>query len=120
MAGVKGKSGGARPNSGGARVGAGRKPKVKAAPIVIPLDLGNAVPGEPFDPRPVVEQIALGLLEVPPQQFKALTLLMPYSHGKRGDGGKKEEKEGAAKKAGLGKFAPSAPPSLKVVKNGGR
>ena len=36
MAGVKGRSGGPRPNSGGARPGAGAKPKPKPEPAFCP------------------------------------------------------------------------------------
>ena len=36
----------------------------------------------------------------------------PYVHGKKGEGGKKEEKQDAAKKASAGKFAPSMAPRL--------
>ena len=39
-----------------------------------------------------------------------------YVHIKKGDGGKKDEDAEKAKKAGSGKFAPSAPPKL-VVNN---
>ena len=113
MAGVKGRSGGARQNSGGARPGAGRK---KAPAIVVPQSVVQVVPGEPVDPRPLLERIALGHLEVSPQQLKALTALLPYVHAKRGEGGKKDAKTELAKKAGGGKFAPSAPP-LKLVGN---
>ncbi|OBY57730.1 terminase small subunit [Pseudomonas sp. AU12215] len=40
---------------------------------------------------------------------------MPYVHGKKGDQGKKEAKQEAAKEAGAGKYKQSKPP-LKVVK----
>lgn len=40
----------------------------------------------------------------------------PYLHPKIAEGGKKEQKNSAAKTAGAGKFAPSAPPKL-VVNN---
>ncbi len=40
----------------------------------------------------------------------------PYMHVKKGEGGKKDERQDAAKKAGGGKFAPAAPPRL-VVSN---
>lgn len=60
--------------------------------------------GQPFDPRPKLELIAQGLLEVSPQEFKALMGLMPYCHGKKGEGGKKEEKQAAAEKVATSKF----------------
>ena len=41
----------------------------------------------------------------------------PYIHARKGEGkGKKEEKDEKAKAAGAGRFAPSAPPKLAVVK----
>lgn len=110
MAGAPGKS-------GGARAGAGRKPKPKPAPTVIPAVLASADPSQPFDPRPALEQVALGLLEVTPQQYKALTALLPYVHQKLGEGGKKEQKDAAAKKV-AGRFTPSAAP--KLVAAGGK
>ena len=112
MAGVKGKSGGPRPNAGGRREGAGRKkkPTVPVAPETAQVD-----PGEPLDPRPTLELVALGHLEVSTQQFKALTALLPYVHTKKGDGGKKEQQQAAAEKV-AGRFAPAAPPKL-VVNN---
>lgn len=81
MAGVKGKSGGARP-------GAGRKkkPTVEIAP-----EVAKVVHGEPLDPRPTLELIALGHMEVSPQQFKALTALLPLVHAKKGPAAGKPE-----------------------------
>ena len=116
MAGVKGKSGGPRKNAGGARPGAGRKPKPKQPTVAIPPEVAQAKSGEPLDPRPMLEMVALGHMEVSPQQFKALTALLPYVHTKKGDGGKKDEVQDKAKKAGAGKFGAAAPPKL-VVNN---
>jgi phage terminase small subunit len=104
MAGVTGRS-------GGKREGAGRKAK---EPTYIPPDQAAVVSGEPLDPRPTLELVALGHIEVTPNQMKALTALLPYVHTKKGDGGKKDEQGDAAKKAGAGKFAAAAPP-LKLV-----
>jgi hypothetical protein len=106
MAGVKGRSGGARP-------GAGRKAK---EPTFIAPEKAQAVSGEPLDPLPTLELVALGHLEVSAQQMKALLALLPYTNMKKGEGGKKDAKGEAAKKAGAGKFAPAAPPKL-VVNN---
>ena len=41
--------------------------------------------------------------------------LMPFKHTKLGEGGRKDQKQAAAKTA-ANKFAPSAPPKLKAVK----
>lgn len=107
MAGVKGKSGGARP-------GAGRKKK-PTVPIV--PEVAKVEDGKPFDPRPTLELVALGLMEVSAQQYKALTALLPYVHQKIGEGGKKDQRNAAAKKV-ASRFAPSAPP--KLVAAGGK
>jgi phage terminase small subunit len=111
---VKGKSGGPRPNSGGARPGAGRKPKPKAPPVQIAPEVAKVVDGEPLDPRPTLELIALGHMEVSQAQMKALLALLPYVHTKKGEGGKKDEAAGNAKKAAGGRFAAAAPP-LRLV-----
>ena len=102
MAGVKGKS-------GGARAGAGRKPK---QPVMIPPETAQVVLGEPLDPRPTLELVALGHIEVTPAQLKALTALLPYVHSKKGEGGKKDQRAADAKKANVGRFTPAAPPRL--------
>jgi len=111
MAGVKGRSGGARANAGGSRAGAGRK---KAEPVTIAPEVAKVVDGEPLDPRPTLELIALGHMEVSPLQMKALLALLPYTNTKKGEGGKKDEKADLAKKAGAGKFG-AAPAPLRVV-----
>jgi hypothetical protein len=74
--------------------------------------VANVKPGEPFDPRLALEQVALGLLDVSPAQLKALTALLPYVHTKKGEGGKKDQRADAAKKANVGRFTPAAPPRL--------
>jgi phage terminase small subunit len=130
MAGVKGRS-------GGKREGAGRKRKPTtvlapanapakrkraassnaAAPDVLPevAAAGSAVTeGGAFDPRPTLELVAKGLLEVSVSQQKALTALLPYVHTKRGEGGKKEQKQEAAAKV-AGRFAAAQPPKLAAV-----
>jgi phage terminase small subunit len=106
MAGKPGRSGGARP-------GAGRKAK---EPAFVAPATAQIVDGQPLDPRPTLELIALGHMEASPQQFKALTALLPYVHVKKGEGGKKDAQGDAAKKVGAGKFAAAAPP-LKLVGN---
>jgi hypothetical protein len=104
MAGVKGKSGGKRP-------GAGRKP---VPALVIAPEAAQVVGGEPLDPRPTLELIALGHMEVSQGQMKALLALLPYVHQKKGEGGKKDQREDAAKKV-AGRFAAGAPPKLAAV-----
>jgi len=104
MAGVKGRSGGARANTGGARPGAGRKPK-KVAPVKIE---------ESADPQKFLIDLMNDPSADPRMRLDAAKALMPFMHSKPGTG-KKEERAQAAKKAGAGKFAPVAPP-LRLVK----
>lgn len=50
-------------------------------------------------------------------RIDAAKTLLPFVHQKLGEGGKKEEKVNAAKKASAGRFGAAAPPKL-VVNNG--
>lgn len=92
---------------GGARSGAGRKPKEKPdnTPVTQP---------EGTDMLTLLQNVALGITEATPLQVRAAIAAVQYTHTKRADGGKKDEKAENAKKASSGKFAPSAPP-LKLV-----
>lgn len=101
MAGKPGRSGGARP-------GAGRKPKNKASNV--------PVVQEPTDMLTLLQNVALGVTEATPLQVRAAIAAVQYTHTKRADGGKKEEKQDAAKKAAGGKFSAATPPKL-VVSN---
>lgn len=101
MAGVKGRSGGPRPNSGGARPGAGRKPKPK--PEIVPVP--------DTDMLTFLQDVALGRIQAEAIQVRAAIAAVQYTHTKRADGGKKDEQHGKAEKAAA-KFAPSAPPRL--------
>lgn len=109
MAGVKGRSGGARKGTGGARPGAGRKKKAPAtesskAPVQI----------DDCDMLKLLQDVALGRVQASTIQVRAAIAAVQYTHTKRGDGGKKEEVAGKAKTAGQGKFKPSPTP-LKLV-----
>ena len=148
MAGVKGRSGGARenaggarPNSGGKRPGAGRKPKSAANPPPLPAASVELEP-QPHGgalkrshaPEPDPESDLMDGTKREPLEFLELVLNTPgaplkdriraaiaaaqYRHTKKGDGGKKEEAADKAKRAAGGRFAPKAPPRL-VVNNGG-
>ena len=132
MAGVKGKSGGPRINSGGARPGAGRKPKAAAAvksakgeAVTVTLEpqaCGGALKRSnaksvllaEMDMLAMLQAVALGKVEASTIQVRAAIAAVQYTHVKRADGGKKDDQHDAAKKAGAGKFGASAPP-LKVV-----
>jgi phage terminase small subunit len=109
MAGVKGRSGGARPNTGGARPGAGR-PK-KETPPPIPVE------SEGKDMLTLLQDIALGKIEVTNIQLRAAVAAVQYTHAKIGEGGKKERKQEEAKKV-AGRFSAAEPPRL--VASGGK
>lgn len=105
MAGVKGKSGGARANSGGVRVGAGRKPSPSPKPV----------PVDACDMLELLQQVALGRVDATAIQVKAAIAAVQYTHAKKSELGKKEEKQDAAIKASSGRFVSSPPPRLVKV-----
>ena len=51
-------------------------------------------------------------------RIDAAKALMPFTHTKLGEGGKKDQKQDAARKAGAGKFGSAEPP--KLVANSGK
>ena len=120
MAGVKGKSGGARKNSGGARLGAGRKPRAKPTESANPRPLKESAPAQlPVTDEPLTFLLAVqnsALVDIK-TRVRAAIAAAQYKHAKRGEGGKRDEAADRAKRAGAGKFAPPQPPRL-VVKNG--
>ena len=122
MAGVKGKS-------GGARVGAGRKRAPKPAlatpeamPPTVSVEHGGALKRSHAEPVPVegtddmlelLQNVALGRTAATALQVRAAIAAVQYTHTKRGDGGKKEEKAAAASQAATtGRFAQKMPPRL--------
>lgn len=52
----------------------------------------------------VLQDVALGKVEATALQVRAAIAAVQYTHTKKGDGGKKEEKQAAAEKAATGKF----------------
>lgn len=122
MAGVKGKSGGPRPNSGGRRPGAGRKPKppaVLAAPAPAPDHEGQSQPGdaaaaqrEPFE---WLLMVMRGELDPNAGQLKAGIAAARIAAQVGPAKGKKEAKKEAAEKlVSAGRFGARRAP-LKVV-----
>lgn len=101
MAGVKGRSGGARP-------GAGRKKKQPDAPA--PVE-GTK------DMLELLQDIALGKVDATTVQVRAAIAAVQYTHAKVGEGGKKEKKQEAAQGvAAGGRFQSQRPPHLRAVK----
>jgi phage terminase small subunit len=95
MAGTKGKS-------GGKREGAGRPP-------VEPQFVDDLSSDDSLEFLLAVQNNpAIDIKE----RIKASIALAAYQHAKKGDGGKKEEKGEAAKKAAAGKFAAPSGPRL--------
>lgn len=133
--------GGARPGAGRPRKNpepaakAPAKPRAKkeAAPVVDAegFKTDAAPPNWPFGKEP--EQPPEDLTELTPLDYllevmrdstndvrtrvQAAQLAAPYVHAKKGEVGKKEQRQEAAQKVG-GRFAPSAPP--KLVAAGGK
>lgn len=150
---------------GGARPGAGRKPKAKTAEIkheknqtaATPSRRGGARPGagrkpkevdkkatkqkavtERLEPQPnggalkrkksepveiserdmltLLQDVALGRVDATNIQVRAAIAAVQYTHQKMGEGGKKDEKADAAKKA-ASKFATTAPPPSTIRKH---
>ena len=98
MAGVKGRSGGARP-------GAGRTPKQQAKSAEV-------------DPLAFLHAVMRGEIDATALQVRAAIAAAQYVHTKRADGGKKEEAAGKAKElTASGRLATRSGPRL-AVSNG--
>lgn len=95
MAGVKGRSGGARPNSG-------PKPRPPKEPDVVADQ----------EPLEFLRGVMLGRIDANPAQLKAAIAAAKYVHRPADGAGKKDERADAAKKAASGKFAAAQPPRL--------
>lgn len=108
MAGVKCRSGGARPNSGGKREGAGRKP---AATVLI--DSASLLTSDPKQFLTALMNDCEADIKVRADAAKAL--LSAELRAKE-QSGKKEEQAEKAKKVAGGKFSAAAPPKL-IVNN---
>lgn len=117
MAGIKGRSGGARPGAGRKKIKAGVTVALEPQAHGGALKRSHAEEPEPtvvdadMDPLDFLEGVMRGLIEATPLQVRAAIAAAQYRHTKRGDGGKKDEVEEKAHKASK-KFAPAAPPKL--------
>jgi phage terminase small subunit len=101
MAGIPGRSGGARP-------GAGRKPK---EPTIVQLAATYD------DPAKFLAAVMNDIETDVKVRTDAAKALMPYKHARIGEGGKKEQRQKDAEKV-AGRFSAGAPP--KLVAAGGR
>lgn len=101
MAGVKGRSGGARP-------GAGRK---KKEPAVLPLSVHYD------DPLTFLKAVMNDAGAEAKTRVDAAKALMPFVHQKLGESGKKQKRQAEAEKV-ASRFSPAPPP--KLVAAGGK
>lgn len=110
MAGVKGRSGGARP-------GAGRPRKL---PVPVPPEAEGAQVGEKprgfSDPLEFLRAVWKGEIDANPTQVRAASAALPFVHQKLGEGGKKDAAKAAAEKVSATRFTPTSPPRLVAVK----
>ena len=86
-------------------------------------DLGEKEPeapkaeGEKLEPLEYMLKVMNDPTENPDMRARMAIAAAPFRHARKGEGvGKKQEREDRAKAAGAGRFAPSAPPILKMVK----
>jgi phage terminase small subunit len=106
---------------GGARVGAGRKkalPKAEARPVNVQATVEAPVADVVMSGRTPLDYMLFVMND--PGADERLRAQMavaaaPYLHPKMGEGGKKDLKQDAAKKAAGGKFKPAVAPPLKLV-----
>jgi phage terminase small subunit len=106
MAGVKGKSGGPRANSGGKRPGAGRPPK---EPTLLLLAQASD------DPLEFLKSVWKDDTADAKVRVDAAKAALPFVHGRIGEQGKKNaKKDAAAAAATSSRFAPTAPPPRTV------
>ena len=115
MAGVKGRSGGPRPNSGPKRrkvvISAVTDTESASKPLVLPAS-------DATEPRDYLLSVMQNKEIDGRFRIDAAKALLPYMYPKMGEHGKKTERQSAAHKSSQGKFAPgAAPPRLAVVKN---
>lgn len=102
MAGKPGRSGGARPGAGRPRSAEG---------------VANIQTDGELEPIEFLLTVMNDNAVDPKLRLRAAIAAAQYRHTKRGDAGKKEERQNAAKAAGAGKFAPGAAPKLVVNNN---
>lgn len=110
MSGVKGKSGGKRPNTGGYRPGAGAK---KKPPELLKAKIAKEDEDDPVIFLTVLMKDSNTDIRVRADAAKAL---LAYQKAKARTTGKKEDKETAAKKAATGRFSPSLAPKIVGIK----
>lgn len=110
MAGKPGMKGG-----GGKRPGAGRKPAAPVFMVSVQAGEQKSPDDEPDSIRVMREIVKDSTIDVR-VRLDAAKALAPYEMARKGEAGKKDERQQAAKKVSAGKFAPTeAPPRLRAV-----
>ena len=72
------------------------------------------IPAAADDPIDFLKGVMKDLVADPKLRIDAAKALLPYTHGKVAEQGKKDQKANAAKKASAGRFGQGAPPRLAV------
>lgn len=108
MAGMKGRSGGARPNSGPKR-------KPPATTVAQPDAAAAESAPVPQEPLAFLEAVMRGLIDPSPSQLKAAIAAAKYRHQVPAAGGKKGEAAKNAQAVAGGKFGARSAPALRVV-----
>ena len=72
------------------------------------------IPAAADDPIDFLKGVMKDLVADPKLRIDAAKALLPYTHGKIAEQGKKDQKANAAKKASAGRFGQGAPPRLAV------
>lgn len=114
---------------GGARPGAGRPKTARASKEPakkevrkpgtrddIPRDVINAARSESLSPLDYMLKVMNSVEADDGRRDRMAVAAAPFVHTKMGEGGKKDQKQDAAKTAARGKFAAALPPKL-VVNN---
>ena len=105
-----------KPGRGGYRPGAGRKPKPKT-PEDFAVASGGLVSVEPdTDPLVMLQRIMTNEGIDIKLRVEAMKAMLPYTHFKKGEGGKKDQRQTDAEKVAGGKFATAATPPVLLRK----
>lgn len=114
--------GGYRPGAGrkkgskGVKSGTGRSGKKKSK-AEVPADIAADAAAENLDPLTYMLNVINDPRVDEDRRDRMAIAAAPFVHARAGGmQGKKDERKEKAKTAGSGKFAPSAPPKLEVVK----
>jgi phage terminase small subunit len=100
-----------------ASAGQKKAPAAKESPAKTPQAKASPPASGETDPLQFLKRVMSGELDANTTQVRAAQAMLPFLYPKLGEGGKKEQKQDAAKKV-AGRFASAAPP--KLVAAGGK